>query len=87
MWPGVDGAPNRRVSGGRSWGGVVLDQAIAAEDIAQNATDAHAATVEDLLNPVADPAALGDEGAPVAGQGAHLAERLGRHMAGGGQEG
>ena len=58
---------------------------VPAEHIAQDAADAHTAAVEDLLNPVADPAALTDEGAPVAGQHTHLAKRLRRHMARGGQ--
>ena len=46
---------------------------------------ANLAVVEDILHPVAHPAALADQGAPVAGERARLPEHLRWHMAGAGQ--
>ena len=58
---------------------------VGAEHIGQDTADAHAAAVEHLLHAVSDPASLADEGAPVAGQHAHFAKRLRRHVARRGQ--
>ena len=56
--------------------------AIEAEDVAEHAPDADAAPVEDLLHPVAHPAALPDQRAPMADQIPQVAKRLVGHETG-----
>ena len=56
--------------------------AIEAEDVAEHASDADAAPVEDLLHPVAHPAALRDQRAPMADQIPQVAKRLVGHETG-----
>ena len=52
-----------------------------AEDVRQDAAQPQAVVVEGLVDPVAGPAALGNERPAVAGQLAQLAESTGRDVA------
>ena len=54
--------------------------AVDAEDVGEDAADAHAGAVDDLLHAVAHGGALPDQDAALAAQRAQLPERLGWHM-------
>ena len=58
---------------------------IDAEQVGEHAPHAHPAAVDDLLGAISHPAAVGDELAPVPGQGPDLTKRPRGHVAGPGQ--